>query len=172
MTPTSRRPLALALALSLTILPLAVPAARADQTLFQGRVLQKDGITPRHGVVIALVDTETREIFRSSRTGEEGAFRIANAPAGPYAVVAETDAGAFLAAEYVQLTNGENRPLALILRPAEPSRVIAPGKAGAPGTGLADKVWWQWLVGGAIVVIALWAIDDATKSSETTATSF
>ncbi|NIM64124.1 MAG: hypothetical protein GTO30_21480, partial [Acidobacteria bacterium] len=128
--------------------------------MLSGRVMETDGLTPRSGVVVALVDDENRLVYRSEPTNEEGAFQIDSAPAGGYKLLAETDDGAFLASNDFQLGAGDNKPVALKLTPAaQASNVtIAPGQAGA------ESSWWQWVIAGTIIIAGLLVVSDASES--------
>jgi hypothetical protein len=162
MTPSlCRRALALALTVPLTLSMIPVPAHAAETADFAGRVFQSDGITPRAGVVVALYDSSTEQTFRSQPTSDEGSFRISEAPAGSYALVAEAGEVAFLADENLELQAGTNPPLALTLQ-------TAPGydtSSSKPSSGM--KPWAKWLIAGVIGVAALGLIYNVTKETET-----
>ena len=151
-SPLTRRLLAFHLAIATFVFASFMPVVHAEQALLSGRVMEPDGITPRSGVVVALVDDENRLVYRSDPTNEEGAFEIDSAPAGGYKLLAETDQGAFLASNDFQLVGGENKPVALKLSPGEQNSnaTIAPGQAGAGAS------WWQWAIAGSIIVRHSW----------------
>jgi hypothetical protein len=160
MTPSHcRRALAFALAVSTVLFLMPAPALAAGAADFAGRVFQSDGITPQSGVVVTLYDPGTEQTFSSLPTTGEGNFRISDAPAGTYSLVAETGEVAFLAAEELNLQAGSNRPLALTLQ-------TAPGyqSAGQPQTKI--KPWAKWLIGGAIGVTALYLIYDVSEETD------
>ena len=123
----SRRTVALALVLSTISLPTSFRARAGGGALFNGRVTQADGVTPRTGVVVVLANLEADRTFRSKPTNEEGSFRIDSAPAGTYTLFAEAEEGAYLAASELALKEGANTPVQLTLRAgAQPS--LAPGQ--------------------------------------------
>ena len=157
-SPRTRRALALPLAIATFFVASVVPVAQARDAMLSGRVMETDGFTPRSGVVVALVDEESRTIYRSEPTNEEGAFQIESAPAGGYKLLAETDQGAFLASNDFKLVEGDNKPVALKLTPGASNSTIAPGQAGAGAS------WWQWAIAGTIVVLGLLVVSDASES--------
>ena len=152
---------ALALALSASIILLVVPApGRANGTAeFAGRVFRSDGITPRPGVVVALYDPTSDQTYRSRPTSDEGNFRISDAPAGRYALLAETGEVAYLASDEVELQAGANRPLALTLQ-------TAPGYQATGQQQSGMKTWVKWVITGVISATALYLIYDVTKESD------
>lgn len=167
MTPSiSRRILALALTLFTATMSAVVPAAATEQAVFSGRVLSPDGVTPRGGVVVSLLNVETRETFSSTPTGDEGAFHIDTAPAGSYQVAAETPDGAFVAPGTFELQAGANKPLAFKLAP---TASVAPAQSGGGGP---DHSIWQYVVGSLVFIGALFVIDDSGEDVEEDASAF
>jgi hypothetical protein len=166
---TLRRSTAAALIFGLvTLTSSGVLVAGAPSTL-SGRVLMQDGVAPRAGVVVALVEPASERAYRSSPTDARGAFTIDAAPAGDYALLVEAPEGAFLASNHMQLAPGVNRPVSLALKPgkqgeppAQPAETPAPAepKKGGPPT------WAKWVIAGAIVVGAAIVVDAVTKSDE------
>ncbi len=173
-----RRILAFSLAVSTLAATVALPVQAGPEALFQGRVLLADGVSPRAGVTVALVDDHAQQIYRSDPTDSTGTFRIEGAPAGTYGLVAETPEGAFLAGAPVTLSEGANRPLALSLQPAseegQPAPPAPPPKKELPPPkekpGMAT--WKKWTIAGAITVTGLLLIEELTKESEKAASSF
>lgn len=154
MTPSRcRRTVALTLAVSIALFVVPAPALSAGEAQLAGRVFDADGATPRPGVVVILVDAATDRTVSSEPTNDEGTFRIEQAPAGSYHVVAETSAGAFLAAEQVDLQPGANRPLSLTLK-------VAPAAGGTTGSQM--KSWKKWTITGLIAVTALFLINEVS----------
>lgn len=168
-TSPFRSVLAPILALCTVMTLLATPATSGDQAFLGGRVFDSDGVTPREGVTVALVDPDTREVYRSKPSGKEGAFRIEEAPAGSYRMLAETSEGAFLASDAVALTAGQNRPLSLALNAsaAEAPDTTA-GAAGSEGMPL----WAEIVIAGSIAVGALLVIDELSTEVEPQASTF
>jgi hypothetical protein len=75
-------------------------------------------------------------------------------------VLAETDAGAFLAAMNLDLQAGENKPMALTLY----TRDETAAGVGAQGQGLPG--WAKWLIVGAVGLAALYVVDELTDDEE------
>ena len=170
MTPSySKRVAALALTFATASLMIGTPAWSGDNALLTGRVLQPDGATPRSGVVVALLGDEALETFRSAPTGDEGAFKIDAAPAGAYTLVAETSQGAFVGAAQVDLTAGENPPLALTLQPQASIATLAPAQSG---TRNKLPTWATYSITGLIVITAVVLIDEVTEDVEDPASPF
>jgi hypothetical protein len=164
-----RRALALTLTLSTLWLLAAVPALPDDGARFSGRVFRSDGATPRPGVVVALVEPDSHRIYRSGPTNDEGAFAIDSAPAGTYTLLAEVEEGAYLAANSLELRDGDNRPLALALQEQPANANLAPGQSTAGG---GFPTWAKWLIAGGIVVLGAVLISDATDEPETEVSPF
>ena len=162
-SPLSRRLLASTVAVATLLVSSALPISAADFGTLSGKVTDNDGITPRAGVVIALVDDTTKTIIRSEPTNDQGVFRIGEAPVGDYKLLAETDNGAFLASNQFDVQAGSNRPVALKLQPADtiPNATIAPGQ----NTGAGGTSWWQWVIAGTIAVVGLVVVADASDES-------
>ena len=116
----SRRILAMTVAVALVWLPTAPEAESADTALFRGRVVSADGVTPRAGVTIALVDDERGSVFRSKPSDDRGVFHLDSAEPGSYTLVAEVPEGAFVAQGKVSLGVGKNPAVALALQPMAP----------------------------------------------------
>lgn len=165
-----RRSLALLLAVAVSgvMSGLVSPVAAAPTARLAGKVLGLDGATPQSGVVVALWDETTDEVFRSEPTGDDGRFRLERAPAGSYSVVAETERGAYLAGDPVRLDSGDNRPVTLTLSGAAPS--YQSSNSTGSGGGLSTVV--KWVIVGAIVVGAALVIDEVTSDEEEDATPF
>jgi hypothetical protein len=158
-----RRFVAGALVLTMGLLAANLPAIAGSNAVFRGRVLEADGVNPRPGVVVTLVDEEGRKTFDSAPADTRGYFRVDSAPAGTYAVVARASEGAFLAAESVTLQSGENKPLALALKPnAQTTPTVDTTKQ--------DKIsgWLKWVIVGGIAVGAF-IVADAISKEETPA---
>jgi hypothetical protein len=113
----SRRLLAMTVAVALLWLPIAPRTEAAGTALFQGRVVSADGVTPRSGVTVALVDAERGSVFRSTPTDERGVFHLDSAAPGSYTLIAEVPEGAFVAQGTVSLDAGNNPAVALALQP-------------------------------------------------------
>ena len=131
----SRRLLAMTVAVALVWLQAVPGAEAAGGALLQGRVVSADGVTPRAGVVITLVDDERGTVFRSRPSDDRGVFNLDSARPGRYTLVAEVPEGAFVAADKVNLAAGPNPAVALALQPAEPQETDSqdsPPEEGIP----------------------------------------
>ncbi|HJQ97824.1 MAG TPA: carboxypeptidase-like regulatory domain-containing protein [Candidatus Polarisedimenticolaceae bacterium] len=166
----ARRLTATALAVSVAGLSSAGPLLAQSPTSLSGRVLAANGSEARSGVVVALVDTSAEKIFRSQPTDARGAFRVDAPNAGRYALVVEAPEGAFLASDGLVLAPGQNRPVALALKPGkqgtEPAPTPAPTSASTGG-GLPN--WAKWVIAGGIVVGAAIVVDAVTSDDEASA---
>ncbi len=162
-----RRIVAGALVVTMALLVANLPALAGSNAVFRGRVLEADGVNPRPGVVVALVDENDGKTFQSAPADARGYFRIDAAPAGTYAVVARASEGAFLAANAVTLNAGANKPVSLSLK----ASAAAGGSGGS--NPQQDKIagWVKWVIVGGIAVGALVVADQLTKQ-ETPASGF
>jgi hypothetical protein len=153
-----RRLVAGALVLTMTLLVANLPAMAGSNAVLRGRVLEADGVNPRPGVVVTLVDETARKTYDSAPADARGYFRVDSAPAGTYAVVARASEGAFLAADTVKLAAGDNKPLALALQ-------ASPEPAAPGGSPEKDKMssWLKWAIVGGIAIGGLIVADAITK---------
>jgi hypothetical protein len=131
--------------------------------VFSGKVLESDPPAPKAGVVITLVEPSSEKTYSSAATDADGLFRVDNAPAGSYRVVAETPQGAYLASDAVELAPGDNRPVSLTLNGAAPNYQSTSG-AGGQGGGL--PTWAKWVIVGGIVVIGAAAVASVTSDDD------
>jgi hypothetical protein len=151
------------LLVALVLLVVDLPALAGSNAVFRGRVLDADGVSPRSGVVVTLVDESARKTFDSAPADARGYFRIDSAPAGTYAVVARASEGAFLAADAVTLNAGANKPLALALKAG-----AATEGGGTPPQNEKMASWLKWVIVGGIAIGGL-IVADAITNEETPA---
>jgi hypothetical protein len=170
-TSTLRRHTACLLVFGLAFLASSGPILAVSPSTLTGRVLAANGADPRPGVTVALVDPASEQTFKSSPTDARGAFAIASAPAGSYALVVEAQEGAFLAASNIQLAPGVNRPVSLALKPGKQGDAPAPTPAPDAGKKSGVPTWAKWVIAGGIVVGAA-IIVDAVTSNPSEASSF
>jgi hypothetical protein len=167
-----RRHTAFAVAAGLVFLSSSALLAGSPSTL-SGRVLGPDGADPRAGVTVTLVDTAAEKTYDSAPTDARGAFSIATAPAGNYALVVRAPEGAFLASNNLQLAPGVNRPVSLALKPGKQETPPAPAPAPAtpppPPPKSSTPTWAKWVIAGGIVVGAAIVVDAVTSDSEASA---
>jgi hypothetical protein len=165
-----RRTTASILILAVFAFAVGSPVLADSSAVFSGKVFQSESTTPKPGVVVTLVDPDSEKSFSSEPTNDEGSFRLDTAPAGSYMVVAETSDGAYLAADAVELSSGDNRPVALTLTGAAPNYQSSPGTSGQQQNQL--PTWAKWTIVGGIAVLALLAIDSVTSDEEKTSSPF
>ena len=142
------------------------PTWAGTNAVFTGKVLESDPPTPMEGVVITLVDPSSEQTFSSDETDSDGLFRVDNAPAGSYRVVAETPQGAYLASDAVNLSSGDNRPVSLSLNGAAPNYQSTAGAGGQQTTGGSLPLWAKWVIVGGIIVIGAAAVSSVTSDDE------
>lgn len=147
------------------------PTWADTNAVFTGKVLESDPPTPMSGVVITLVDPSSEETFSSEETDADGLFRVDKAPAGSYRIVAETEQGAYLAGNAVDLTPGENRPVSLTLNGAAPNYQSTAGAGGQQSQGGSLPTWAKWVIVGGIVVIGAAAVASVTSDEDETPAS-
>jgi len=164
MLERSRRIVALGLALTTASFVLTPPVGAGDAAVLMGKVFQADGTTPRTGVVVHLVDPASDRDFRAEPTRPDGAFRVDQAPAGTYRVLAETTDGAYLAEQAVTVEPGANRPVSLTLGAAAPSFQTAPDPTASQSGGL--PTWGKWAIAGGIALGALFVINEVTDDED------
>ena len=160
-----RSVIAVTLVSALTFMMIPTPLLATDFGTLSGRVVTIDRQAFAETVTIVLVNPETMEEVRSSPTNAEGSFRF-DAPAGRYVVLAETEAGAYLASESFTVVAGVNPEILLTLD----STLQPTADLGQQGTGLAT--WAKWLIVGGIVVGAALVIDSATEDTEAPGSPF
>ena len=154
-----RRQFTVAVVMVTTIALLAPPSWTAQSAVLGGRVLATDGLTPRAGAIVHLVDGANR-IWPSKATRPDGGFLIDDAPAGNYTLVVETSEGAFVAPERVSLQAGANPPLALAINADRRDE----GFGSEAGEGLPK--WLAWAIGGTVFVGALFLIDELSEDDD------
>ena len=159
-----RRAVAGAVVFGLISLAANLPALSGANALFRGRVLAADGVSPKPGVVVTLVDRESSLTFDSAPADDRGYFRVDSAPAGTYRVVARAPEGAYLAADAVALEAGANRPVALALK-ANAQSSPSPTRTGS---GQDIEPWLKWVIVGGIAIGAL-VVTDAITNDESSA---
>lgn len=161
MTSLGRHALA-AIVMLLAAMLAMPPAWSASNASWGGRVFEIDGITPRSGVVINLLDAGGQSTVRSAPTRDNGGFVIEQAPAGSYTLAIETPQGTFVAADPIELQPGVNRPQALSLQ-AGPINYQQEYGLGSAGLSLAG----QWIIGLIVVFFAAFVIYEITDDKDT-----
>ena len=85
--------LATVLTLSVALVGIPVPAQTAQ---LSGHVYSSSGETPLTGVTVYAAQPETGEIYSSQPTTDQGAFSIAEMPAGKFELGVAIDKGLYL----------------------------------------------------------------------------
>lgn len=154
----SNRSLAAFVAILLLVVstPTALAAPDARTAVFEGRVFEADGTTPRAGVVVALADAPGGTVWDSQPTSEDGAFRVDTAPTGEYAVLLRDGDQVYLAADRVPLRAGESVPVSVAIHPS-----MAPAQSDDRGI----PRWGEWLITGSIVVIGAFLVNEIATST-------
>ena len=173
-----RRSTAVALLFGLVTLTSSGAALAGSASTLSGRVLTQNGADPRPGVVVALIEPTSEQMYESAPTDAKGAFTIDAAPAGSYALAVLAPEGAFLAARNLQLAPGVNRPLSLALKPGkqdQPATPPATPPSTPPATPAATPppaaakaqlpTWAKWVIAGGIIVGGAIIIDAVTSDS-------
>ncbi len=164
-----RRCTGVAVSLALAFLPLCsstfAAGPESGKGILQGKVVAEDGVSPMEGVVVHLAVRDGGADYSSSPTNSEGVFRLDAAPAGDYAVLAETGQGAYLASDSIHLSAGENRPVALRIQ-------TRAGTAPAQSGGGKLPTWGKIVIVGTLALAAYAVIDDTQDDSEPNATPF
>jgi hypothetical protein len=160
----------LATALAATLLCwLATPVGHAGSLgSFSGRVVGVDGIQPRAGVTVWLMDSTADRGIASAATDASGSFRIADAPAGNYRLAVEAQEGAYLLGDALTVQAGDNPALALRLSGGQPN--FQSGESFRPGSGLSPTI--KWVIVGAIVIAGAFVIREVSEDSEDVASPF
>jgi hypothetical protein len=111
-----------ALLLTLAISGYWVPASRAAiaQPQFaeiRGNVLAADGLTAVAGVSVKAANMQTRQVYTSQPTGQNGMYSLQNLPAGSYDLAVETSHGLYPADTLVDANAGKRLTVSLALKP-------------------------------------------------------
>lgn len=165
-----RRVVSLAVLVGVTYVLSGLPALAAGPAAFTGRVLGLNGVTPRSGATVTLVDEGSGRTFESAPTDDRGRFMVSGAPAGTYALLVETSEGAFLASSALSLQPGDNPPASLTLTknagaPKAPKKK-ATKTAGPRGGRKGLPLWSKIVIVGGIAIIGGVAINEVTKTEE------
>jgi len=91
------------------------PARSAE---IRGNVLSADGLTGVAGVSVKAAHLETRQIFTSGNTLQDGTYTLAALPPGTYDLAVETPQGLYVADILVDAEPGRSSVVSLALRPA------------------------------------------------------
>ncbi|HZI94180.1 MAG TPA: carboxypeptidase-like regulatory domain-containing protein [Patescibacteria group bacterium] len=111
-----------ALLLTLAISGYWVPASRAaigqpQLAEIRGNVLAADGLTAVAGVSVKAANMQTRQVYTSQPTGQNGMYSLQNLPAGSYDLAVETSHGLYPADTLVDANAGKRLTVSLALKP-------------------------------------------------------
>jgi len=128
----------MAAVLTVAIAGYWVPAASASSLQpapaeIRGSVLAADGLTAMRGVSVKAANMQTSEIYTSSPTGDNGAYKLTGLPAGSYDLAVETSQGLYAADMLIDAGAGSRTIVSLALKPGAPSiRQDTPPDPNAP----------------------------------------
>ena len=105
----------------------------------RGSVLAADGLTAIRGVSVKAANMETRQIYTSSVTGDNGGYRLSGLPAGSYDLAVETPQGLFAADKLIDAGAGTRTIVSLALRPTAQSTPPDPAKPSDPTPATPDE---------------------------------
>ena len=102
--------------------PVASAASSPTATVeIQGAVMASDGMTAVEGAVVRAAHMETRTVYESAPTSTNGAYSLANLPAGSYDLAIETSDGIFISDAFLQPEPGKKMVVFFALQPADGS---------------------------------------------------
>lgn len=176
MTRTRRlsRTVSAILILALFAFGFPMQALAGETASFAGTILAEDGFTPRAGVVVSLVHLADETQFAAPMTAQDGRFQVLNAPAGRYALIAETAEGAYLAASNLQWNAAANSDMLVTLVPAvqdDPDGSV-PEETPSQGRKAGLSKLTKSLILGALVITGVVLIEEVTSNSEQEVSSF
>jgi hypothetical protein len=173
-TRSLSRTLSVILIFALFTFGFPMQALASEAASFTGTILAEDGLTPRAGVVVSLVHLADETQFAAPMTSEDGRFQVLNAPAGRYALIAETAEGAYLAAANLQWNAADNSDMLVTLVPAvqDDTDGSVPGDAPSQGRKAGMSKLTKSLILGALVITGVVLIEEVTSNSEQEVSSF
>ena len=143
------------------VLMTASSATMAGTAVFQGKVVAEDGLTPVEGVVISIALEESGSIYDSSPSAKDGAFRLETVPEGEYEVLARHNGVGYLAAEGIDLEEGTNKPVAIVIRTAPANTTVSQ-----------LPMWGKVAIGVTIGILALAVFDETGEEGNDSITPF
>ena len=108
--------------LTLAIAGYSVPAnlfastVPSDAAEISGMILLPDGLTPITGVTVKAANLETKQIYSSEKTSQDGVYRLASLPAGSYDLAVETPDGLYASDTFVDAVAGKRQVVSLAIR--------------------------------------------------------
>ena len=155
-----QRTLAVTLATALVLFTLPTTTF-AGGALFQGKVVTEDGVTPVEGVVVRLALKETGTVYDSNPSTTDGGFKVDNAPVGEYEVLAQHGDVGYLTAESVNLKEGENKNVSIVIQ-------VAPAQTTASKLPL----WGKIAIAGTIIILTAAVFDKTGDEGNDSVTPF
>jgi hypothetical protein len=112
-----RRLAALAVAVSLSGVPVCFGQALGAAGALTGRIFHADGVTPRSGVVVKAANLSTSQVFESTETDRSGRYAFSSLPSGQYEVAVEAGEGLYVNGEHVPVVQGRKTLFSMALNP-------------------------------------------------------
>jgi len=91
--------------------------AQASFAEIRGNILAADGLTAISGATVKAANLDTRTIYSSAITTQDGSYKLAGLPAGSYDLAVETPQGLFVADHLVAANAGKSTLVSLALKP-------------------------------------------------------
>jgi len=131
-----------------------------------GTVFDHTGGRPRAGIVVALVDPANEIRFASEPTGADGRFVVNGAPAGRYAVLAEADEGAYLAASDLRWNADADTEILVSLAPAvqddDEGDATPPSQSQSAGM----PTWGKAVLAGVLTITGVVLIEEVSEDTD------
>ena len=112
-----RRLAALAVAVSMSGVPVCFGQSFRSAGTLTGRIFLADGVTPRSGVVVKAANLSTSQIFQSIETDRSGHYAFADLPSGQYQVAVAAGEGLYVNGERVPVIQGRKTLFSMALNP-------------------------------------------------------
>jgi len=112
-----RRLAALAVAASLSGVPVCFGQAVGSAGTLTGRIFLADGVTPRGGVVVKAANLITSQVFESHETDRSGHYAFSGLPSGQYQVAVEAGEGLYVNEAHVPVIQGRKTLFSMSLNP-------------------------------------------------------
>mgnify|MGYP001584423150 CR=1 FL=1 len=108
--------------LTVALAGYSVPANTFASTIasgaaeISGMILLPDGLTPVTGVRVKAANLETKQVYSSEKTSQDGVYRLASLPAGAYDLAVETPDGLYASDALVDAVAGKRQVVSLAIR--------------------------------------------------------